>query len=104
MFQPPNGKSRVEELGNWVRKEFRVSGNSWDSNSVDVAAAGLGWFAIGLKGEALLGVWTYDGVNVIIRNALTPQRSYNFEVAGFTVSQIVSNADRALNKKNKIVS
>lgn len=103
-LQPPNGKSRVEELGNWVRKEFRVSGNSWYSSSVDVAAAGLGWFAIGLKGEALLGVWTYDGVDVIIRNALIPQRSNNFEVAGFTVSKIVSNADRTLNKKNKIVS
>lgn len=101
MFQPPNGESRVEELGNWVKKEFRVSGNSWDFSSVDIAAAGLGWFAIGLKGEALLNVWTYEGVNVISRNSLIPHRSYNFEVAGFTVSQIVSNADRAYNKPSK---
>lgn len=101
MFQPPNGKSRVEELGNWVKKEFRVSGNSWDLSSVDIAAAGLGWFAIGLKGEALLNVWAYEGVHVISRNSLIPHRSHNFEVAGFTVSQIVSNADRALNKPSK---
>lgn len=101
LFQPPNGKSRVEELGNWVKKEFRVSGNSWDLSSVDIAAAGLGWFAIGLKGEALLNVWTYEGVNVISRNSLIPHRSNNFEVAGFTVSQIVSGADRALNKPSK---
>lgn len=100
-LQPPNEKSRVEELGIWVKKEFRVSGNSWDLSSVDIAAAGLGWFAIGLKGEALLNVWTYDGVNVISRNSLIPHRSHNFEVAGFTVSQIVSNADRALNKPSK---
>lgn len=101
LFQPPNGKSRVQELGNWVKKEFRVSGNSWDSSSVDIAAAGLGWFALGLKGEALLNVWTYDGVHVISRNSLIPQRSHDFEVAGFTVSQIVSNADRVLNKQSK---
>lgn len=100
-LQPPNGKSRVQELGNWVKKEFRVSGNSWDSSSVDIAAAGLGWFALGLKGEALLNVWTYDGVHVISRNSLIPQRSHDFEVAGFTVSQIVSNADRVLNKQSK---
>lgn len=87
-----------------MRKEFRVNGNSWDSSSVDLAAAGLGWFAIGLKGEAVLGVWTYEGVNVIARNALLPQRSYNFEESGFTVSKIVSNADRSSNKKkNKAV-
>lgn len=100
-LQPPIGEERVEKLGKWVRKEFRVSGNWWDTSSVDIAAAGLGWFAIGLKGEALLGVWTYDGVDVVSRNALLPQKSHNFEVAGFTVSKIVSTADRASNKKRK---
>ena len=99
MFQPPIGESRVEELGKWERKEFRVSGNWWDSSSVDIAAAGIGWFAIGLKGEALLSVWSYDGVDVILRNALIPNRSHNFEVAGFTVSEIVSKADKASNKQ-----
>ncbi|KAL0460483.1 UNVERIFIED_CONTAM: GTP-binding protein BRASSINAZOLE INSENSITIVE PALE GREEN 2, chloroplastic [Sesamum latifolium] len=102
-LQPPIGEGRVEELGKWVKKEFRVSGSTWDSSSVDIAAAGLGWFAIGLKGEAQLGVWTYDGVDVIVRNALLPQRSRNFEVAGFTVSEIVSKADRARSKKHQNV-
>lgn len=91
----------MEELGQWVRREFRVSGNSWDASSVDVAAAGLGWFAIGLKGKALLGVWTYDGVDVILRNSLIPHRSQIFEVAGFTVSKIVSKADQAMNKSKR---
>lgn len=97
-LQPPIGEKRVAELGIWARREFRVSGNSWDSSSVDVAAAGLGWFAIGLNGEAVLGVWTYDGVDVVLRNSLIPFRSHFFEVAGFTVSKIVSKADQVLNK------
>lgn len=100
-LQPPIGEEQVEKLGKWVRKEFRVSGNCWDTSCVDIAAAGLGWFAIGLRGEALLGVWTYDGVDIVSRNALLPQRSHNFEVAGFTVSKIVSTADRSSNKKRK---
>ncbi|KAI3826556.1 hypothetical protein L1987_00604 [Smallanthus sonchifolius] len=98
-LQPPIGKQRVEELGRWVRKEFRVRGNWWDSSCVDIAAASLGWFAIGLKGEALLGVWTYEGVDITLRNALIPHRSHNFEVTGFTVSKIVSKADKSLNKQ-----
>ncbi|KAG2675102.1 hypothetical protein I3843_13G149200 [Carya illinoinensis] len=103
-LQPPLGeKKRVEELGKWVRREFCVSGNSWDSSSVDIAASGLGWFAVGLKGEAVLGVWTYEGIDVVLRNSLIPYRSNNFEVAGFTVSKIVSNADQALNKQRQDV-
>ncbi|XP_061338962.1 GTP-binding protein BRASSINAZOLE INSENSITIVE PALE GREEN 2, chloroplastic-like, partial [Gastrolobium bilobum] len=100
-LQPPIGEKRVQELGNWVRKEFRVRGNSWDSSSVDIAAAGLGWFAIGLKGDAVLGVWIYEGVDVVLRNSLIPYRSHTFEVAGFTVSKIVSQSDQALNKTHK---
>lgn len=97
-LQPPIGEERVKELGNWVRREFHVSGNSWDSSSVDIAAAGLGWFAIGLKGETVLSAWTYEGVDVVQRNSLIPYRSNTFEVTGFTVSKIVSQSDRASNK------
>lgn len=100
-FQPPIGENRVQELGKWVRKEFRVTGDSWDSSSIDIAAAGLGWFSIGLKGEAVLGVWTYEGVDLILRNSLIPFRSQIFEDAGFTVSKIVSRADQALNKSKR---
>ncbi|KAJ4951795.1 hypothetical protein NE237_028627 [Protea cynaroides] len=100
-LQPPIGEKRVEELGKWMRREFRVCGHSWDVNSVDVAAAGLGWFAVGLKGEAVLGVWTYDGVDVTLRNSLIPHRAQIFEIAGFTVSKIVSKADQVLNKLHR---
>ncbi|KAF5207135.1 Gtp-binding protein brassinazole insensitive pale green 2 protein [Thalictrum thalictroides] len=100
-LQPPIGENRAEELGQWVRKEFHVRGNSWDVSSVDVAATGVGWFAVGLKGEAVLGVRTYDGVHVILRNSLIPQRAQFFEIAGFTVSKVVSNADQVSNKQRQ---
>ncbi|KAB2003441.1 hypothetical protein ERO13_D11G126200v2 [Gossypium hirsutum] len=100
-LQPPIGEQREGQLGSWVRKEFHISGNSWESSSVDIAAAGIGWFAIGLKGEAVLGVWTYEGVGVVLRNALLPNRAQLFEEAGFTVSKIVSKADQTLNKSQK---
>ncbi|KAE8722881.1 hypothetical protein F3Y22_tig00013386pilonHSYRG00135 [Hibiscus syriacus] len=100
-LQPPIGEHRLGELGNWVRKEFHVSGNSWDSSSMDIAAAGIGWFAIGLKGEGVLGVWSYDGVDIVLRNALLPHRARLFEEARFTVSKIVSKADQTLNKSKK---
>ncbi|KAG9455656.1 hypothetical protein H6P81_000164 [Aristolochia fimbriata] len=100
-LQPPVGEQRIAEIGEWMRREFKVCGNSWEVSSVDVAVAGLGWYAIALKGEAVLGVWTYDGVDLIMRNSLIPRRAQIFEVAGFTVSKIVSQADRALNKQQK---
>ncbi|TVU09329.1 hypothetical protein EJB05_42796, partial [Eragrostis curvula] len=97
-LQPPIGQERVKELGKWVRKQFKVSGNSWDANSMDIAIAGLGWYGIGLKGEAVLGLWTYDGVDVIPRSSLVHERASIFEEAGFTVSKIVSQADSRTNK------
>ncbi|KAK9697058.1 hypothetical protein RND81_08G012300 [Saponaria officinalis] len=101
-LEPPIGDNRVEEIGKWVRREFHVTGNSWDASSVDVAAAGVGWFAIGIKGEATVGVWTYEGVEVILRNALLLQRAPQFEVAGFTVSKLVAESDKVSNKnKNR---
>uniref|UniRef100_A0A1J3EVB1 Uncharacterized protein YqeH n=1 Tax=Noccaea caerulescens TaxID=107243 RepID=A0A1J3EVB1_NOCCA len=101
-LQPPIGEKRVEEMGKWVRKEFRVSGSSWDTSSVDIAVSGLGWFAIGLKGDAVLGVWTHEGIDVFVRDSLLPQRARTFEDSGFTVSKIVAKADRAFNQTHKV--
>ncbi|KAK9102563.1 hypothetical protein Sjap_019817 [Stephania japonica] len=100
-LQPPIGKGRAKDLGRWARKEFRVCGSSWDNSSVDIAGSGVGWFAVGLKGEAVLGVWTYDGVDVTARNSLIPDRAQFFEVAGFTVSKIVAGADQVFSKQNQ---
>ncbi|KAK9149026.1 hypothetical protein Scep_007783 [Stephania cephalantha] len=100
-LQPPIGEGRAKDLGRWARKEFRVCGSSWDKSSVDIAGSGIGWFAVGLKGEAVLGVWTYDGVDVTVRNSLIPDRAQFFEVAGFTVSKIVAGADQVFSKQNQ---
>lgn len=100
-MKPPIGEKRVKELGKWVRKEFRVSGSNWDTSSVDIAVSGLGWFAIGLKGDAILGVWTHEGIDVFLRDSLLPQRAHTFEDYGFTVSKIVAKADRVSNQIRK---
>lgn len=93
-LQPPIGVERVSELGEWRRREFKVSGNSWDFNSMDIDTAGLGWLSFGLKGDATLAVWTYDGVDVKERSALILDRARIFEDTGFTVSNVVSKADK----------
>ncbi|KAJ3683351.1 hypothetical protein LUZ60_013578 [Juncus effusus] len=93
-LQPPIGQERVKELGKWVRKEIKLSGETWDKNCADVAVSGLGWVGIGLKGEAVLGVWTYEGVEVVLRGSVLHRRAPFFEEPGFSVCEIVSKADR----------
>lgn len=97
-LQPPIGANRITELGKLVRTEFKVSGDSWDESSTDIAAAGLGWISICLRGEAVLSVWTYDGIDVVSRSSLITKRAKIFEEAGFTVSKIVSQADSIFSK------
>ncbi|KAK7285663.1 hypothetical protein RJT34_20441 [Clitoria ternatea] len=38
-LKPPIGKDRVAELGTWEEREVRVSGSSWNVNSIDIAIA-----------------------------------------------------------------
>ncbi|XP_020600150.1 GTP-binding protein BRASSINAZOLE INSENSITIVE PALE GREEN 2, chloroplastic [Phalaenopsis equestris] len=100
-LQPPIGANRVTELGKLARTEFRVSGDSWDESKTDIAAAGLGWVAVCLKGEALLSVWTYDGIDVVSRSSLITKKAKIFEEAGFTASKIVSKADSIFSKERQ---
>ena len=37
------------ELGEYVKTSVEVSGTDWKKSSVDIAVAGMGWIAIGLK-------------------------------------------------------
>lgn len=69
---------------------------------MDIAVSGLGWFGISLRGEAVLGVWTYDGVEVLSRSSLIHTRAAVFEEPGFSVSKIVSQADRASDKIKQV--
>lgn len=90
--QPPVGEDRVPELGQWQQEEYKVSGISWDVNAIDIAAAGLGWFSLGLKGEATLALWTYDGIQVTLREPLVLDRAPFLERPGFLLPKAVSEA------------
>ncbi|GMI76537.1 hypothetical protein HRI_001323000 [Hibiscus trionum] len=91
-LQPPIGEDRASELGKWQEREVKVSGSSWDVNSIDIAAAGLGWFSLGLKGEATLALWTYDGVDITLREPLVLDRARFLERPGFWLPKAVSDA------------
>ncbi|OMO86169.1 hypothetical protein COLO4_21284 [Corchorus olitorius] len=98
-LQPPIGEERASELGKWEKKELKVSGSSWDVKSIDIAAAGLGWFSLGLKGEATLALWTYDGVEITLREPLVLDRAPFLERPGFWLPKLISDA---IGNQNKV--
>ncbi|KAF6148656.1 hypothetical protein GIB67_042615 [Kingdonia uniflora] len=106
-LQPPAGEDRVSELGEWDQKQLKVSGISWDVNSIDIAAAGLGWFSLGLKGEATVTLWTYEGIEIVLREPLVLDRAPFLERPGFLLPKSISEAIgsqsklEAENKKKK---
>lgn len=91
-LQPPIGQDRASELGTWEDRKLKVSGTSWDVNSIDIAAAGLGWFSLGLKGEASLTLWTYDGIEITLREPLVLDRAPFLERPGFWLPKAISDA------------
>ncbi|CAN0907906.1 GTP-binding protein BRASSINAZOLE INSENSITIVE PALE GREEN 2, chloroplastic [Linum grandiflorum] len=103
-LQPPVGKERVDELGEWVAREIKVTGSSWDVNSIDISIAGLGWFSVGLKGEATLTLRTYDSVEITLRDPLVLDRATFLERPGFWLPQALSDAlgnEKKLEAKKK---
>lgn len=98
-LQPPIGVERVSELGKWEPREIKVSGTSWDVNSIDVSASGFGWFSLGLKGQATLTLWIYDGIEVSLREPLVLDRNRLNERPGFWLPKALSEA---LGKQSKI--
>uniref|UniRef100_A0A7N0T492 CP-type G domain-containing protein n=1 Tax=Kalanchoe fedtschenkoi TaxID=63787 RepID=A0A7N0T492_KALFE len=91
-LQPPVSADRLPELGEWGAREIKASGSSWDVNNVDIAAAGLGWFSLGLKGEAVLTLWTYDGIEITEREPLVMDRAPFLERPGFWLPKAISEA------------
>ncbi|KAJ4896055.1 P-loop containing nucleoside triphosphate hydrolases superfamily protein [Raphanus sativus] len=91
-LQPPIGEERASELGNWEEKEIQVTGSSWEVKSIDVAVAGLGWFSLGLKGEATLALWTYQGIDVTLREPLVIDRAPFLERPGFWLPKAITEA------------
>ena len=91
-FQPPIGVERLSEMGKWEEREIKVSGTSWDVNSIDIAAAGLGWFSLGLKGEATVTLRIYDGIEITLREPLVLDRAPFIERPGFWLPKAISDA------------
>ncbi|KAJ8564873.1 hypothetical protein K7X08_001333 [Anisodus acutangulus] len=91
-LQPPTSMERVSELGQWQMREVKARGTSWDVKSMDVAVAGLGWFSLGLKGEADLALWTYDGIQITLREPLVLDRAASIERPGFWLPKAISEA------------
>lgn len=99
LFQPPIGVDRVSELGKWESREVTLTGTSWDVNSIDLSAAGLGWFSVGLKGEATLSLWTFDGIEITYREPLVLDRAPFLERPGFLLPKAISEALAKENRK-----
>lgn len=91
-MQPPIGAERASEMGSWEEREIKVSGTSWDVNSIDIAVAGLGWLSLSLKGEATFTLWTFDGIEITLREPLVLDRAQFLERPGFWLPKAVSDA------------
>ncbi|KHN30399.1 Hypothetical protein glysoja_025890 [Glycine soja] len=89
---PPTGNDRAAELGTWQEREVKVSGTSWDVNTIDIAIAGLGWFSLCLKGEATTKLWVFHGVEVTLREPLVLDRAPSLEKPGFWLPKAISDA------------
>lgn len=60
-------------------------------NSIDIAVSGLGWFSLGMKGEATVTLWTFDGVEVTQREPLVLDRAPFLERPGFLLPKAISD-------------
>ncbi|CAM0873472.1 unnamed protein product [Alopecurus aequalis] len=101
-LQPPVAPERATELGQWTERRIDVSGVSWDINSTDIAVSGLGWYSLGLKGQATIAVHTFDGINVTQRDAMILHRAKFLERPGFLLPIAIANAiGEETRKKNE---
>eukprot|EP00252_Welwitschia_mirabilis_P028076 TRINITY_DN9968_c0_g1_i1.p1 TRINITY_DN9968_c0_g1~~TRINITY_DN9968_c0_g1_i1.p1 ORF type:complete len:639 (+),score=60.61 TRINITY_DN9968_c0_g1_i1:115-2031(+) len=100
-LQPPSNEERVSVLGDWKPRKIHVSGKSWHANSLDISVAGLGWLSVGIKGEASLSLWTYDGVDIQVREPLVLDRARVLEKPGFSLTKAAIKA-KSLQSKAKL--
>ncbi len=82
---PPASLERLRALPPWAPRTIQVEGTAWDRSTVDVAIAGLGWVAVGVKGPARLRVWAPASVAVTSRPALIPDYAKDFCRPGMSV-------------------
>ncbi|GAB4820166.1 hypothetical protein N2152v2_007212 [Parachlorella kessleri] len=83
LVPPLGGVERMEAFPPLQPTDVVVQGDSWRESSRDVAIAGLGWIAVGVKGEANLRVWAPKGVAITMHDALVPDYARDLERPGF---------------------
>ncbi|EIE24775.1 hypothetical protein COCSUDRAFT_10321, partial [Coccomyxa subellipsoidea C-169] len=81
MLVPP--LEQEHKLGPLVPCQVTAQGTNWRQSSTDIAVAGLGWFAVGVSGEAEFNVWTHEGVAITTRAAVLPDYARDLERPGF---------------------
>lgn len=101
LVPPLGGEARVAELGPLLPHNILLEGNSWKESSVDIAIAGLGWIAVGVKGRADLRVWVHKGVGLTTHASIVPDYAQSFERPGFSNSNL-KIVDKATIKSSKI--
>eukprot|EP00199_Chlamydomonas_sp_CCMP681_P000330 CAMPEP_0119116928 /NCGR_PEP_ID=MMETSP1180-20130426/52557_1 /TAXON_ID=3052 ORGANISM="Chlamydomonas cf sp, Strain CCMP681" /NCGR_SAMPLE_ID=MMETSP1180 /ASSEMBLY_ACC=CAM_ASM_000741 /LENGTH=544 /DNA_ID=CAMNT_0007106131 /DNA_START=76 /DNA_END=1710 /DNA_ORIENTATION=+ len=84
-LSPPASAERLQELPAWEAKDVVVQGDAWDKSGMDVHIAGLGWVAVGVKGQATLRVWVAPSVAVTTRPALVSDYAVEFARPGVSV-------------------
>ena len=83
-LQPPgDDPKQIAALGEPKSHVVTVIGDSWRESTRDIALAGIGWVAIGVKGGARFRVTAPRGVGVTERRALIPDYAKDFCRPGF---------------------
>lgn len=84
LLSPPASPERFAQLPAWTPRDVVVEGTEWTKSSTDIHIAGLGWVAVGVKGQARLRVWVAPSVQVTKRPALVPDYAKEFIRPGFS--------------------
>jgi hypothetical protein len=84
LLVPPLSPARMDEIGPLVPRDAEVAGDHWDRSGTDIAIAGVGWVAVGVKGAAKLRVWAPEGVSVTTHESLVPDYAKDFQRPGWS--------------------
>ncbi|DBA79361.1 TPA: hypothetical protein ACH3X2_000014 [Trebouxia sp. C0005] len=93
----------MAELGPLLPQDILLEGNNWKESSVDIAIAGLGWIAVGVKGPADLRLWVHKGVGVTTHASMLPDYAQDLERPGFSSSNFKA-AVKGKDKSGKVGS
>ncbi|DBB17163.1 TPA: hypothetical protein ACH3X3_014236 [Trebouxia sp. C0006] len=103
LVPPVGGSVRMAELGPLLPQDILLEGSNWKESSVDIAIAGLGWIAVGVKGPADLRLWVHEGVGVTTHASMLPDYAQALERPGFSSSNLKA-AVKGKDKPGKVGS